>query len=109
MLDELDRDESTEFSMETSQDPDFKMSMHDRQKQVKKAKKQARIQQLHSQLAETDHQLDMLKQKTLAKSTTGKGSSQPAATSMPQNTVIRTVMAPASRFGCSQCLSEPIG
>ena len=59
--------------------------MHDRRKQVKKAKKQARIQQLHSQLAELDHQLDILKQKTLAQSTTGQGSSQPAVTSTPQN------------------------
>ena len=32
-----------------------------------------------------DHQLDMLKQKTLAQSATGKGSSQPAATSTPQS------------------------
>ena len=45
-----------------------------------------RIQQLHSQLAETDHQLDMLKQKSLTQSTIGKGSSQPAATSTSQNT-----------------------
>ena len=37
-----------------------------------------------SQLAETDHQLDMLKQ-TLAQSASGKSSSQPAATSTPQN------------------------
>ena len=52
----------------------------------KKAKKQARIQQLWSQLVEMDHQLDMLKQKTLAQYTSGKSSSQPAATSIPQNT-----------------------
>ena len=51
--------------------------------QVKKAKKQARIQQLQSQLAEMDLQLDMLKQKSLAQSTSGKSSSQPAATSTP--------------------------
>ena len=59
--------------------------MHDKRKQVKKAEKQARIQQLHSQLAETDHQLDVLKQKSLAQSTTNKSSGQPAATSIPQN------------------------
>ena len=33
-----------------------------------------------------DYQLDMLKQKTLAQSTTSQDSSQPAATSTPQNT-----------------------
>ena len=32
-----------------------------------------------------DHQLDMLKQKTLAQSASGKSSSQPAATSTPKN------------------------
>ena len=66
-LDELNRDESTDFSMETSQDSQvLKHQLHEKWKQVKKAEKQARIQQLCSQLAETDHQLDMLKQKTLA-------------------------------------------
>ena len=52
---------------------------------MKKAEKQARIQQLHSQLAETDHQLDWLKQKTIAQSTTTKAPRQPAATSTLQN------------------------
>ena len=66
-LDELNRDESTDFSMETSQDSQvLKHQLHEKWKQVKKAEKQARIQQLCSQLAETDHQLVMLKQKTLA-------------------------------------------
>ena len=37
---------------------------------------------MHSQLAETDHQL---KQKSLTQSTANKGSRQPAATSTPQN------------------------
>ena len=84
--DELDRDESTEFSMEMSQDSQvLKHQLHEKCKQVKKAEKQARIQHLCSQLAETDHQLDMLRQKTLAQSTSDKSSSQPAATSTPQN------------------------
>ena len=86
-LDKLNRDESTDFSMETSQDSQLlKHQLHEKWKQVKKAEKQARIQQLHSELAETDHQLDMLKQKTLAQSTLGKSSGQPTATSTPQNT-----------------------
>ena len=73
--------------METLQDSQvLKHQLHEKQKQVKKAEKQARIQQFHSQLAETDHKLDMLKQKTLAQSASGKSSSQPAATSTPQNT-----------------------
>ena len=59
--------------------------LHDKHKQVKKDEKQARIQQLHSQLAETDHQLDLLKQKTVAQSTTTKAPRQLAATSTPQN------------------------
>ena len=85
-LDELDNDESTDFSMETSQDSQiFKHQLHDKCKQVKKAEKQARIQQLHSQLAETDHQLDLLKQKTIAQSTTTKAPRQPAAMSTAQN------------------------
>ena len=85
-LDELDRDKSTDFSMETSQDSQvLKHQLHEKWKQVKKAEKQARIQHLHSQLAKTDHQLDMLRQKTLAQSTSGKSSSQPVATSTPQN------------------------
>ena len=72
--------------METSQDSQIlKCQLQDRRKQVKKADKQARIQQLCSQLAEMDHQLDMLKPKTLVQSAPGKGSSQPAATSTPQN------------------------
>ena len=66
-LDELDKDESTDFSLETWQDSQIlKCQLHDKHKQVKKAEKQARIQQLCSQLAETDHQLDLLKQKSLA-------------------------------------------
>ena len=85
-LDELDKDESTDFLLETSQDSQIlKHQLHDKCKQVKKAEKQARIQQLHSQLSETDHQLDLLKQKSLAQSTTNKSSRQPAATSTPQN------------------------
>ena len=85
-LDELDKDESTDFSLEISQDSQIlKRQLHDKCKQVKKAEKQARIQQLHSQLAETDHQLDLLKQKSLAQSTTNKSSRQPAATNTPQN------------------------
>ena len=85
-LDELDKDESTDFSLETLQDSqNLKQQLHDKCKQVKKAEKQARIQQFCSQLAETDHQLDLLKQKSLAQSTTNKSSRQPAATSTPQN------------------------
>ena len=85
-LDELDKDESTDFLLETSQDSQIlKHQLHDKCKQVKKVKKQARILQLCSQLAETDHQLDLLKQKSLAQSTTNKSSRQPAATSIPQN------------------------
>ena len=85
-LDELDKDESTDFSMETSQDSQIlKHHLHDKCKQVRKAEKQARIQQLHSQLAETDHQLDLLKQKNVAQSTTTKAPRQPAATSIPKN------------------------
>ena len=86
-LDELDRDEFTDFSMEMLQDSQIlKHQLHEKCKQVKKAETQARIQQLQSQLAETDHQLDMLKQKTLAQSTSDKSSSKPAATSTPQTT-----------------------
>ena len=86
-LDEHDWDESTELSMETLQEPHvLKRQLHEKHKQVKKAEKQARIQYLHSQLAETDHQLDMLTQKTLAQSTSDKSSSQPVATSTPQTT-----------------------
>ena len=49
-LDELDKDESTEVSMEMSQDFQiFKCQLHEKHKQVKKAEKQARIQQLWSQ------------------------------------------------------------
>ena len=85
-LDELDKDESTDFLLETLQDSQIlKHQLHDKCKQVKKAEKQARIQQLHSMLAETDHQLDLLKQKSLAQSTTNKSSRQPAVTSTPQN------------------------
>ena len=85
-LDELDKDESTDVSLETSQDSQIlKCQLHDKHKWVKKAEKQAQIQQLHSVLAETDHQLDLLKQKSLAQSTINKGSRQPAATSTPQN------------------------
>ena len=85
-LDELDEDESTDFLLETSQDSQIlKCQLHDKGKQVKKAEKQARIQQQCSQLAETDHQLDLLKQNSLAQSTANKSSRQPAATSAPQN------------------------
>ena len=63
----------------------LKHQLHEKWKQVKEAKKQARIQQLHSHLAEMDHLLHMLKQKTLAQSASGKNSSQPAATSTLQN------------------------
>ena len=86
-LGELDRDESTDFSMETSQDSQvLKCQLHEKWKHVKKAEKQARIQHLCSQLAKMDHQLDMLKQKTLAQTALGKSSSQQVATSTPQNT-----------------------
>ena len=85
-LDKLNRDESTELSMERSQDSHvLKHQLHEKQKQVKKAKKQANIQHLCSQLAKTNHKLNMLRQKTLAQSTSGKSSSQPAAISTPQN------------------------
>ena len=84
-LDELDCDESTEQSMETSQEShNLKRQLHEKQKQVKKAEKQARIQHLCSQLAETDHKLDLLLQKTLAQPASGRSSSQPMATSTPQ-------------------------
>ena len=60
-LDELDRDELTELSLELSQDSHMlKHQLHEKQKQVKRAEKQAKIQHLHSQLAETDHQLHLL-------------------------------------------------
>ena len=86
-LDELDRDESMELSVETSQESHvLKHQLHEKLKQVKKVEKQTRIQHLHSQLTETDHQLDMLRQKTLAQSTLGKSSSQSVATSTPQTT-----------------------
>ena len=86
-LDELDKDESTDVLMKTLQDPQIlKCQLHDKCKQVKRVKKQARIQQLHSQLAETDNQLDLLKQKTIAQSTTTKAPRQPEAASTPQNT-----------------------
>ena len=85
-LDELDRNESTELSMETLQDSQvLKCQLHKKWKQVKQAEKQASIQHLYSQLAETDHQLDMLRQKTLTQSTSGKSSSQPVATSTSEN------------------------
>ena len=72
--------------LETSQDSQIlKRQLHDKHKQVKKAEKQARIQQLHSKLAETDHQLDLLKQQSLAQSTANKSSRQPAATSTPRS------------------------
>ena len=81
-LDELDQDEFTEPSMETLQESHMlKCQLHEKCKQVKKAEKQAGIQHLHSQLAETDHQLDMLTQKTSAQPTSGKSLSQPVATS----------------------------
>ena len=83
-LDELDQDESTEVSMETSQDSQIlKCQLHEKCKQVKKAEKQARIQQLWSQLVQTDHQLDVLPQKASVKPTLGTGTNQPAATSTP--------------------------
>ena len=73
--------------METSQDSQvLKHQLHEKWKQVKKAKKQARIQHLCSQLAKMDHQLDMLKQKVSAQPASGKSSCQPVATSTPQNT-----------------------
>ena len=60
-LDKLDKDESTELSLESSLDSHvFKCQLHEKQKQVKRAEKQARVQHLSSQLAETDHQLDLL-------------------------------------------------
>ena len=86
-LDELDRDESTELSLESSQDSHvLKHQLHENCKQVKKAEKQARIQHLHSQLAGADHQLDLLWQKMSVHSTSGKSSNQPVATSTPQTT-----------------------
>ena len=51
---------------------------------MKKAEKQARIQHLHSQLAETDHQLDLLRKKMAVQPAVGKSSSQPVAVSTPQ-------------------------
>ena len=85
-IDKLDRDESIELSMETLQDSHvLKCQLLEKWKQVKKVKKQARIQHLRSQLAETDHQLDILRQKTLPQSASCKSSSQPVATSTPQN------------------------
>ena len=72
--------------METSQDSQMlKCQLHEKCKQVKKAEKQARIQQLQSQLVETDHQLDILRQKASVKPTLGTGINQLAATSTPQN------------------------
>ena len=64
----------------------LKRQLHEKHKQVKRAEKQARIQHLHSQLAETDHQLDLLRQKSSVQPTSGKSSNQPVATSMPQAT-----------------------
>ena len=83
--DELDRDELTEFSLESSQDSRvLKCQLHEKCKQVKKAEKQARIQHHHSQLAETDHQLDLLRQKSSVHPPSGKSSNQPVAASTPQ-------------------------
>ena len=62
----------------------LKCQLHEKCKQVKKAEKQVRIQHLHSQLAKTDHQLDLLCQKSSAQSTLSKGPNQPAATRTPQ-------------------------
>ena len=62
----------------------LKRQLYEKHKQVKKAEKQARIQHLHSQLTEMDHQLDMLRQKASAQPTLGKSSSQPVATSTLQ-------------------------
>ena len=62
--DELDWDESMELPMEASHESHtLHHQLHEKCKQVKKAEKQARIQELHSQLAETNHQLDVLRQK----------------------------------------------
>ena len=107
-LDERNMDESTDFSIETLQDSQvLKCQLHERHKQVKKAKKQARIQQLHSQFAETDHQLDMLKQKTICL----RQEFQPASSNKytPESWSPGPVVAPASRFGCGRYLSEPVG
>ena len=86
-LDELDHEESTEQSMEMSAEScTLKHQSHEKCKQVQKAEKQARIQQLQSQLAETDHQLDILCQKASSQASSDKGSNQPVATSTPQAT-----------------------
>ena len=84
-LDELDWDESTQHSMEMSHESQtLKHHLHEKRKQVKKAEQQVRIQYLCSQLVETDHQLDMLRQKASVQPTSGKSSGQPMATSTPQ-------------------------
>ena len=64
----------------------LKHQLQEKCKQVKKAEKQARIQHLHSQLAETDHQLDLLRQKSSVQPPSSKSSNQPVAPSTPQAT-----------------------
>ena len=82
-LDALDCDESTEQSMETSQETNsVKHQLHVKCKQIKK--KQAKKQHLRLQLAETDHQLDLLHKKTAKQPTVAQSSDQPVATSTPQ-------------------------
>ena len=82
---ELDRDESTELSLESMQDSHvLKCQLHVKCKQVKSTEKQARMQHLHSQLAETYHQLDLLRQKSSVNPTSGKSSNQLVAVSTPQ-------------------------
>ena len=72
-LDELDWDESTELSTETSQESHtLKHQLHEKHKQVKKAEKHARIQHFCSQLAGMDHQLEMLRWKASTQPTSGK-------------------------------------
>ena len=85
--DKLDKDESTELSLESLQDSHvLKHHLHEKCKQVKKAENQARIQHLHSQMAETDHQLDLLRQKSSVHPPSGKSSNHPVAASTPQAT-----------------------
>ena len=86
-LDELDCDESTKQSMETSQESHtLHCQLQAKQRQVKKAEKQARIQHLCSQLAETDHQLEVLHKRSAAQPGSSQGSSVPIAPSTPKST-----------------------
>ena len=63
-MDTLNYDATSELSLETSQETqDLKKQLHSKNKQYKKAAKQVKIQDLQSQIAATDEQLEKLQQK----------------------------------------------